>query len=100
MTRYPNGALTYEKAACFPAPPSPPGVPQLQGRCAKAIGHGGWFARPAQNGWISVGVFMQGTGYSGEPNSPSCSLVLVRLVDGNTLENQNGGIGRRIGSVQ
>jgi hypothetical protein len=96
MTRHPNGSLTYEKDACFPAPPPPPGVPPLQGRCAKAIGHGSWFARPAPDGWISVGVFMQGTGYSGEPNSPSCTVVQVRFLDANTIVNQYGGKGQRI----
>jgi hypothetical protein len=100
MTRYSNGSLTYEKDACFPGPPPPPGLPPLQGRCAKAIGHGGWFARPGQNGWISVGIFMQGSGYTGEPNAPSCTLVQVRFIDANTIVNQFNARGQRIGTAQ
>ena len=99
MTRYPNGQLLYEKAACF-APLPPPGMPPLQPSCAKAIGQGGWYAHADQNGWIFVGLWMQGSSYTGQATPPNCGGVRVRFLDANRIVAEDGTQGQRIAPVQ
>jgi hypothetical protein len=92
MTRFPDGTLTYEKSACF----RPYGLPEA---CAQSIGHGAWFARPAENGWISLALLLEGNGYTGGYLGVNCSIFLVRLTGENTLVNQFGGEGTRVGAA-
>ena len=99
MTRYSNGQLQYEKSACF-APLPPPGMPPLQPSCAKAIGHGGWYAYQEPSGWIFVGLWMEGSSYNGQMTPPNCSGVRVRFLDANHIVNEYGGQGERVGQVQ
>lgn len=99
-TLYSAGTLLYEKSACFNPPPPPPGLPPLQRQCAKAIGQGGWFARPAERGWIFVGVLMQGSSYTGEITPPNCAGVQVRFTGPNSIVNEYGTPEERIGQAQ
>jgi hypothetical protein len=99
MTSYSSGQMVYEKSACFAPPPPPPGMPPLQGRCAKAIGHGGWYAYQEPSGWIFVGMWMQGSSYTGEQTPPNCSGSRVRLLDANHIVNEYGGQSERVGQV-
>ena len=94
-----DGTLLYEATACFQPLPMP-GLPTLQGACAKAVGHGRWFARPLDNDWITVGLQTEGSGYGGNLTGQNCSLVRVHFVGENVIENEYGGRGERIGPAQ
>jgi hypothetical protein len=100
MTRYLNGQLQYRKYACFAPPPPPPGLPPLQGRCAEAIGHGGWFAFRQSGDWFFVGLMMIGSSYNGALTPANCSSVRVRFLDADHIENEYGGIGERVSTVR
>lgn len=99
-TRYPNGALLYDEYRCF-RPRSAAGAPPLPTSCATATGHGYWFARrPAADGWIGVGVLQEGSGFGGNHVGPNCTFIRARFLDANTIRNEFGVVGRRVGAVQ
>jgi hypothetical protein len=98
-TLHGTGQLLYQKDACLqPLPVA--GMPPLPRKCASAIGHGGWFAKPADGGWIFVGVWMQGSAYTGEALPPNCAGVNIRFTGPNATVNQYGVTEQRIGRAQ
>jgi hypothetical protein len=99
MTRYPQGTLLYEEYQCF-RPISAPGYPAQPQRCATASGRGAWFARPTGPGQFLVGVLQEGSGFGGNHVGPNCTMMRGRFLDQNTIQNEFGGVGRRVGAAQ
>jgi hypothetical protein len=98
-TRYPDGGLLYEGVECLQPIPQP-GMPALRGGCYTKTGRGRWFARAAGNGWIFYAELTQGSGYGGNRTGINCANGIVRMIDENTVESQDGRVGARIGNVQ
>jgi len=98
MTRYASGELLYTNFRCF-QPISAPGNPPRPQRCASATGTGYWYAKPADGDTFEVGLWMQGSDYSGSPTGPNCSLVQVHFIDDDRIENEDGDIGLKVGEA-
>ena len=90
VTQWATGELTYEKSACF----APFG---LEPACAQSIGHGEWFAYPAEGAWFFYATYVSGSGYNGQMIAPNCGGGFARFAGKNTTIAQSGAKAKRTG---
>jgi hypothetical protein len=92
VTQWATGELTYEKSACF----APYG---FEPACAQSIGHGEWFAYPAEGKWFFYATRLTGSGYNGQMIAPNCGGGFARFTGKNTIVTKTGGTSKRTGAA-